>query len=102
MSQTPSKRLIIRLSSLGDVVLATSALVALAEGENHWVVASEYAGLLNGHPRIARVWEFDRRKAGSLLDWLDFCALLWSQKFTEVLDLHCSWRSRVAKIYFLI
>jgi len=100
-----NKRLIIRLSSLGDVILATSALSALPppsqSEETHWVVAREYAGLIKGHPRLTKVWEFDRSKGGGILAWLSLCEKLWKEGFTEVLDLHSTLRSMMARIYFL-
>ena len=82
-----NKRLIIRLSSLGDVILATSALSlppASKSDETHWVVAREYSGLLKGHPRLTKVWEFDRSKGGGILAWLSLCEKLWNEGFTEV------------------
>lgn len=100
MAQPRTKRLIIRLSSLGDVILATSSLGALGSGENHWVVSREYSELLKGHPRLSRIWEFDRKRDGSLIQWLGLCGALWNEGFTEVLDLHCTWRSRLARMYF--
>jgi ADP-heptose:LPS heptosyltransferase len=99
-STTPPKRLIIRLSSLGDVILATSALSALAAGETHWVVSKEYASLLKGHPGLKKIWEFDR--TGGLLAWLALCGNLWKQGYTEVFDLHNTLRSQVARIYFFV
>ncbi|MBC7690127.1 MAG: glycosyltransferase family 9 protein [Methylotenera sp.] len=92
-----TKTLIFRLSSLGDVVLATSVLSA-HKGQADWVVAREFSSLLEGHPRINRVWTFDRQSG--LLGWLELCEQLWKEGYSEVLDLHSSLRTRLAKVYF--
>jgi ADP-heptose:LPS heptosyltransferase len=99
-STRAQKRLIIRLSSFGDVILATSALSALQEGENHWVVSREYASLLRGHPKLKKVWEYDRQNG--LLGWFSLCEKLWKEDFSEVLDLHSTLRSWIARVYFWI
>jgi ADP-heptose:LPS heptosyltransferase len=99
------KILMIRLSSLGDVILSTSALSAVrrrfqVRPEVHWVVSREFATLLKGHPQIDKIWVFDR-KAG-LRGWLALCARLWAEGYTEVNDLHSTLRSRVARVYFVV
>jgi ADP-heptose:LPS heptosyltransferase len=100
LPQKNLKRLIIRLSSLGDVVLSTSVLGGLSLGERvDWLTSQEYVGLLEGHPSIARVWPFDRR--GGLRAWIHLCRDLWSSGYDEVLDLHCSLRTRIARLLFL-
>jgi ADP-heptose:LPS heptosyltransferase len=115
MTQTPlqrssssspgsSKILMIRLSSLGDVILSSSALSAVQQrpgsSEVHWVVSREYASLLQGHPQITRLWEFDR--ASGFWGWLKLCERLWKEGFTEVYDLHFTLRSKVARAYFFL
>ncbi len=101
----PVKRLILRLSSLGDVILATSALETnlLGEGQTHcqtdWVTGAEYAPLLRGHPRITKLWEFDRRLG--FWGWWELSRLLWQKKYDEVYDLHRSLRTRLLRLYFI-
>jgi ADP-heptose:LPS heptosyltransferase len=96
----PKKILMIRLSSLGDVILATSALsVAQTNGQQiHWVVSKEFASLLRGHPAITKLWEFDRKSG--LKGWLKLCAELVREGFTDVYDLHSTMRSYVARLFF--
>lgn len=98
------RRLIFRLSSLGDVILATSALSSRGGGANtpsDWVVAKEYAALLDGHPGIARVWAFDRSQG--LRAWIQLCRELSRESYDEVLDLHASLRTRLARaLMFLL
>ncbi len=65
--------LIVRLSSIGDIVHALPAVSALGEAfpeaEIHWVVEARFAPLLEGNPFIRRVVKLDtlgwRRKPAS-------------------------------------
>ncbi len=60
----------LRLRALGDVVLTTPALRALARGhadaELHVVTDPRYVPLLEGAPGVARVWPLERTSAASL------------------------------------
>lgn len=96
------KRLIFRLSSLGDLILSQAVLEPPYAGETHWVVATEFHGLLLGNPKVTKVWDFDRKTAGSLVAWLRFLVMLRSQGFTEILDLHSSHRTWIARFYFKV
>ncbi len=101
LNEPRSQKLFIRLSSLGDVVLATSALEALPPGEKvDWVVSSPYEILLKGHPRIRRIWSFDRRSGRK--GWAKLAELLWASGYDDVFDLHGSLRSRGLRFQFLI
>ena len=99
-SSQRQKILIFRLSSLGDIILATSALECpgLHDSETHWVVAREYADLLRGDPRISKVWGFDR--SSGIAGWIQLCLELRGQGFDQVFDLHRSLRTRIARILF--
>jgi lipopolysaccharide heptosyltransferase I len=70
----PRRRfLVIRLSSIGDIVHALPAVAALGEAypqaEIHWVVEARYAELLDGNPFVHRALKLDtlgwRRKMTS-------------------------------------
>ena len=58
--KTPSKILIVKPSSLGDIVHSLPALNALKRcfpgAEIHWVVAKGLEGLLEDHPKIEKLW----------------------------------------------
>lgn len=96
------KRLIFRLTSLGDVILATAALEVRPEaGRWDWVVSAEYGSLFQGHPRVGKLWKFDRRKSG-LVGWIKFCRQIWQEQYEEIYDLHGSLRTRIARILFFI
>lgn len=91
--------LVIRLSSLGDVIQASSALSVL-DGPVDWVVAREFAGVLRGHPSIRHLWEFDRSEG--LRGWWRLCRQLKARGYAQALDLHGSLRSRLARWFFRI
>ena len=90
------RRLIIRLSSIGDIILASGVLGAFETSD--WVVAREFAEILEGHPGIGRVWGFDRKSG--LQGWLDLCRKLHAEGYDEVIALNQTLRSRLARRYF--
>src|SRR5262245_39688011 len=98
--------LIFRLSSLGDVVLSTAALsvarlAPLEEGPFvDWVVSTEFTQLLEGHPAVRKVIPFDRK--GGLPAWLKLCQELYAEGYAEVIDLHSSLRTALARLLFFI
>ena len=60
--------LIIKPSSLGDIVLALPALAALRrsfpDAEISWLVRPEFAPLLENHPHLTKIIPFDRKFLG--------------------------------------
>ncbi|MBI4925697.1 MAG: hypothetical protein HY843_07215, partial [Bdellovibrio sp.] len=94
-----NKILILRLSSLGDVVLATSVLEASSRFKKiDWVVASDFSAILREHPKINRLWVFDRFQG--LVAWTTFCKQLFNENYDTVFDLHVSIRTRILKFLF--
>jgi len=63
MPESSQRFLIIRLSSIGDIVHALPAVAALGEAfpqaEIHWVVETRHAGLLDGNPYVHRLVKLD-------------------------------------------
>lgn len=108
MSRRQKKVLIVRLSSLGDLILASSVLesppvrLEVSSGTLllDWLVAEEFKSLLEGHPRLNQIVGF-RRKAG-LLAWIRLSKRLWEAGYDEVLDLHLSLRTRIMRFGFMI
>src|SRR5437868_1934307 len=95
-----TKRLILRLSSLGDVILASSALeVVQADSSLDWVVAEEFSELLRHHPKINQVHAFNR--SGNLRTWIQLCRKLWEAQYDQIFDLHRSLRTGVMKLFFI-
>ncbi len=63
MPDLSQRFLVIRLSSIGDIVHALPAVAALGEtfpqAEIHWVVETRYAGLVEGNPFVHRLIRLD-------------------------------------------
>ncbi len=91
-------RLIVRLSSLGDVVLSLAAVDP--SWKTTYVVSKPYGALIRGHPHVASVVEFDR--AGGLREWWRLSRELADRKFDQVLDLHRNLRSRILRLAFFV
>jgi lipopolysaccharide heptosyltransferase II len=89
---TPNKILVIRLSSLGDVVLTLPALAALkaAWPKAHltFLVKKSFAPVLAGLPHVDEVSEFERR---GVWGW---AREIRRRRFDLVVDLHDTVRSR--------
>src|SRR5690349_18324784 len=97
----PAKRLILKLSSLGDVILASSALETTQLNHSFdWVVAQEYRELLSHHPKINQVLSFDR--SSGLKGWVRFCRKLWEVGYSDIFDLHSSLRTQIMKVLFRV
>lgn len=92
-----AKFLIIRFSAFGDVVQTLSVPSALKEtfsqSEIHWVTRKDMTPLLNGHPAIKKIWEFDRKSG--FLGLLKLCFKMRKEGFTHIYDAHNNMRSRV-------
>lgn len=96
--------LIIKPSSLGDIVLALPALSALRksfpDANITWLIRPEFAPLLKNHPHVTAISIFDRRllgKAwfhpGAFLSLLSFIRRLRRSKFDAVIDLQGLFRT---------
>jgi ADP-heptose:LPS heptosyltransferase len=89
------KLLLVRFSSIGDIVLTTPVIRCLKEQlpgvEVHFLTRTPFADVLKHHPLIDKVWLTD----GSLKDVLP---ALKAEKFTEVIDLHRNARSLRLKL----
>jgi len=99
-----SRTLIIKPSSLGDVVQALPVLTALKEAHPRayvaWLVATPLVDLLEGHPRLDEVIPFDRKRFGHLawnarvaVEFARFLRELRRRRFTTVIDLQGLLRS---------
>jgi len=96
--------LIVKPSSLGDIVMALPALRAVAlsfpQAKISWLVRPEFAGLLQNHPFITDVIAFDRKFLGKA--WynprafsalISLIGLLRARKFDLVIDLQGLFRT---------
>ncbi len=90
------KVLIIRFSSIGDIVLTTPVVRCLkkAEGldaEIHYATKAKYSGLLRENPYVDMVHALDERGIWNLI------RRLRSERFDHVIDLHNNQRSLLMK-----
>ena len=84
-----SKILIIRFSSIGDIVLTTPSLRCLKrqlQPEIHYLTKAAYASILRPNPYIDRLWTFEKRIEECLPQ-------LAAEKFDYLFDWHKNLRS---------
>ncbi|MBK9107554.1 MAG: glycosyltransferase family 9 protein [Saprospiraceae bacterium] len=84
-----SKILILRFSSIGDIILTTPVIRCLkqqTEAEIHYLTKSKFSELLADHPQIDKLWTFER-------DWTEIKTALLTEKFDLIIDLHKNIRS---------
>jgi len=104
MTDTPRRFLIVRLSSIGDIVHTLPAAAALGEvlpeAEIHWVVESRYAALLKGNPFVRRLVALDtlgwRRRLGSRAAWREIregWGELRAFRYEAAIDFQGLWKS---------
>ena len=94
------RALFIRFGGLGDILMATPTLRAVAAAYPglviDFVVGGGMADALTGHPLIRRVFPFDKRGADSRLDrFLPFLGMLRRQGYDLVINLHPSAKSHL-------
>jgi len=92
--QTP-KVLVIRFSSIGDIVLTTPVIRALKQqlnAEVHFLTKRNFVGVLSANPYIDRIWAIDKKinEVGTALK---------QQKFSAVIDLHANLRTLHLRMY---
>lgn len=94
MRQSPQKILILRLSSIGDIVLTTPVIRSLRnchpDSQIHFLTKAAYAPLLAHHPGLDQVHLFDGDMEATLAE-------LKAENFDFILDLHRNIRSRIIK-----
>ncbi len=100
ISRFTLKILILKPSSLGDVIQALPVLRLLKQrfpgSEIHWWIDSALAPLLDGDPDLASVVLFERKRWASPVHWPEMrrsIAWLRAQHFDWVIDLQCLARS---------
>ncbi|MEN8246676.1 MAG: glycosyltransferase family 9 protein [Thermodesulfobacteriota bacterium] len=93
------KILVIRLSSIGDIILTTPIIRALRkkypEAAIDFLVMDRFRDAINGHPDISNILEFKRDQYRGLSGILRFSRTLKSTKYDLVIDLHAKLRSRL-------
>ncbi len=94
-----TKILIIRLSSIGDIIQCMGIIggiqLKFPDAEIHWVVRSDMQQTLSIDSRINKIWAFD--KSNKLSDLLTMAKELQKERFDYVYDAHCNIRSLIIK-----
>lgn len=100
------KILIVKPSSLGDIIHSLPVLYALKKrypsADIHWVIAKGFEGILEGHPLIRKLWVIDkdtwkrvRRVHSSVSEIRRLAAGLRNERYDCVVDLQGLLRSAV-------
>lgn len=94
------KILIIRLSSIGDIILTTAVVRLLRrkfpDAQIDYVVKARFADLLRHDPHIDRLIEFP--EPGRLHDLLRIRRFLHEQNYNTIIDLHKNFRSLILSV----
>jgi ADP-heptose:LPS heptosyltransferase len=96
--------MLIRFSSLGDVVIQTSVINWLHQNfgtklKITFVTSREFQDLVSGHPLIDRVVSFDRRSGEKLTGLVKKLKVIHSEDpFTFIFDLHATTRSWLLRL----
>jgi ADP-heptose:LPS heptosyltransferase len=89
------KILIIRFSSIGDIVLTTPVIrvlkTQLEDAEVHFVTKSQYKSILESNPYIDKLFLLEK-DLGNLIDQLRV------EKYDYIIDLHRNLRTQIIKI----
>ena len=95
----PKKFLIIRFSSIGDIIQCMTAVDGILnhypDAEIHWIARKDMASFLAMDQRIHKIWGFDRKRGfkGLLKQAKD----LKKEKFDFIYDAHSNIRSIILK-----
>ncbi len=100
LGDTVESILVIRLSSIGDIILTTPVLSALCRrfpgSSIDFVVKAEYEEIIRNHPAIRQVWSFDKTTGFKGLQELK--EKLRQQDYGLIVDLHCNLRSTYLRL----
>ncbi len=96
MQEPFHKTLIVRFSSVGDIVLSSLLVRVFRQRFPHaqidYLVKSEFAELVRYNPHVSRVLEFPQN--GRFADLAEIRHRVVSEKYDLIIDLHDSLRSR--------
>lgn len=91
------KILIIRFSSLGDIILLSCVFREIQEKFSKtnitFMTSSEFATVYSENPHISKIYSFNRKQ--SFTEIFRARKFLQVQKFDLIIDAHCSLRSRL-------
>lgn len=95
------KILIIRMSSIGDIVLATSFLKSVKQkypgGEIHFLIKKEFSELVKNHPSIDKLISFDKKLG--LKELFGMGKFLRNNNYDIIFDIHSVFRTRILSLF---
>ena len=95
--------LVIRLSSIGDIILTTPVLGALKkkypDAVIHFLVMDTYQDAISGNPHVDRLILFEKRKYRGVSGIYRFSRTLKDTRYDLIIDLHAKIRSRLISIF---
>lgn len=98
---TINKTLVIRFSSIGDIVLASPLLRIIRKtypsSQIDFVTRKEYSDLVRYNPNLNRIYEFDATKGFKELQLLK--TTIQNEHYDLILDIHNSLRSRYIRSF---
>jgi ADP-heptose:LPS heptosyltransferase len=93
--------LVLRMSALGDLLLSTAFLENLPPGVGvDWIVTTPFAFVLEGHPRIRKLYLYDKKTG--LRGWIKLMRELSREQHDARIDLHGTLRSAIARAIFFL
>lgn len=99
----PKKFLIIRLSSIGDIVQCMNVVNGIKnhypDSEIHWFARKDMSSFLAMDKRIDRIWGFDRKDGFKGI--IKAAKELKKEKYDFIYDAHSNIRSNILKFYLL-
>ncbi len=97
------KLLIIRLSSIGDIILTTPVLTAIKnkypDAGIDFMVMEPFKDAISGNPDIDNLILFDKKKYQGIGGIYRFCRTLKNQRYDMIIDLHAKIRSRLIAFF---
>lgn len=98
-----TKFLIIRFSSIGDIIQCMSVISGIKErfpdAEIHWITRADMASIPRVDGRVSVVWKFDRQEG--LRGLLRLARRLKAERFDYLYDAHSNLRSNILKAILL-
>lgn len=95
-----TKFLIIRFSSIGDIIQCMGIIGGIrerfADVEIHWITRKDMVGTLSMDRRIDKIWAFDKKTG--LAGLLKMAADLRKEHFDYIYDAHSNIRSNILKL----
>ena len=96
MTREIKKLLIIRFSSIGDIVQAMSVIPSLKEHEIHWATKTEFSDLVSLSSEVKKVWKVSKREG--IIGLISLAIKLRKEGFDIIYDAHSNLRSHILKI----